>query len=234
MAKKINIKGVIIPNDHKRIYDWFEMESTCPNDVSKTIDDANGEDVEIVINSGGGDVFSGSEIYTVLKDYKGNKTVKIVGVAASAASIIAMAGDKVLISPTAQIMIHNVRARGSGDYRDFEHTADVLKNYNKSIANAYRLKTGLSEKELLELMDKESWFTAQEAIEYKLADEIMFDNQMQLVASVASMIPLEIINKMRNMLKNPNIDMNNDSDILIQQSKTKLNLLKLKGEMINE
>lgn len=234
MAKKINIKGVIIPNDHKRIYDWFEMESTCPNDVSKTIDDANGEDVEIVINSGGGDVFSGSEIYTVLKDYKGNKTVKIVGVAASAASIIAMAGDKVLISPTAQIMIHNVRARGSGDYRDFEHTADVLKNYNKSIANAYRLKTGLSEKELLELMDKESWFTAQEAIEYKLADEIMFDNQMQLVASVASMIPLEIINKMRSMLKNPNIDMNNDSDILIQQSKAKLNLLKLKGEMINE
>jgi len=155
VAKKINIKGVIIPNDHKWIYDWFEMESTCPNDVSKVIDDANGEDVEIVINSGGGDVFSGSEIYTVLKDYKGNKTVKIVGVAASAASIIAMAGDKVLISPTAQIMIHNVRASGSGDYRDFEHTADVLKNYNKSIANAYRLKTGLSEKELLELMDKE-------------------------------------------------------------------------------
>lgn len=234
MAKKINIKGVIIPNDHKWIYDWFEMESTCPNDVSKAIDDANGEDVEIVINSGGGDVFSGSEIYTVLKDYKGNKTVKIVGVAASAASIIAMAGDKVLISPTAQIMIHNVRARGSGDYRDFEHTADVLKNYNKSIANAYRLKTGLTEKELLELMDKESWFTAQEAIEYKLADEIMFDNQMQLVASVASMIPLEIINKMRNTLKNPNIDKNNDSDFLLQKSKSKLNFLKLKGEMINE
>ena len=234
MAKKINIKGVIIPNDHKWIYDWFEMESTCPNDVSKVIDDANGEDVEIIINSGGGDVFSGSEIYTVLKDYKGNKTVKIVGVAASAASIIAMAGDKVLISPTAQIMIHNVRARGSGDYRDFEHTADVLKNYNKSIANAYRLKTGLSEKELLELMDKESWFTAQEAIEYKLADEIMFDNQMQLVASVASMIPLEIINKMRNTLKNPNIDKNNDSGFLLQKSKSKLNLLKLKGEMINE
>lgn len=234
MAKKINIKGVIIPNDHKWIYDWFEMESTCPNDVSKVIDDANGEDVEIVINSGGGDVFSGSEIYTVLKDYKGNKTVKIVGVAASAASIIAMAGDKVLISPTAQIMIHNVRASGSGDYRDFEHTADVLKNYNKSIANAYRLKTGLSEKELLELMDKESWFTAKEAIEYKLADEIMFDNQMQLVASVASMIPLEIINKMRNTLKNPNIDINNDSDFLLQKSKSKLNFLKLKGEMIDE
>ena len=234
MAKKINIKGVIIPNDDKWIYDWFEMESTCPNDVSKVIDDANGEDVEIVINSGGGDVFSGSEIYTILKDYKGNKTVKIVGVAASAASIIAMAGDKVLISPTAQIMIHNVRARGSGDYRDFEHTADVLKNYNKSIANAYRLKTGLSEKELLELMDKESWFTAQEAIEYKLADEIMFDNQMQLVASVASMIPLEVINKIRNTLKNPNIDMNNDSDIFMQKIKSQLNLLKLKGEVYHE
>lgn len=234
MTKKINVKGVIIPNDYKWIYQWFEMDSTCPNDVLKAIEEANGEDVEIIINSGGGDVYSGSEIYTALMDYKGKKTVKIVGVAASAASIIAMAGDKVLISPTAQIMIHNVRSNGSGDYRDFEHRADVLKNYNKSIANAYRLRTGLSEKELLDLMDKESWFTAQEAVENKLADEIMFDNQMQLVASVTPMIPLEVINKMRNTLKNPNIDMNNDSDILLQKSKAQLNLLKLKGEMSNE
>lgn len=234
MAKKINIKGVIIPNDYKWIYDWFEIDSTCPNDVLEALEDANGEDVEININSGGGDVYSGSEIYTALKDYKGKKIVKIVGVAASAASVIAVAGDKVLISPTAQIMIHNVRSSGSGDYRDFEHRADILKNYNKSIANAYRLKTGLSEKELLDLMDKESWFTAQEAVENKLADEIMFDNQMQLVASVTPMIPLEVINKIRNTIKTPNIDKSNDSDFLLQKSKAELNLLKLKGEMVYE
>lgn len=236
MTKKVKIKGVIIPNDYKWAYDWFEMDSTCPNDVSKVLDTLNGEEIEIEINSGGGDVYSGSEIYTALKGYKGKKIVKIVGIAASAASIIAMAGDKVSISPTAQIMIHNVRSGAEGDYRDLGHASDILKNYNKSIANAYRLKTGLSEKELLDLMNKESWFNAQQALEYKFVDEIMFDNQKQLIASsgFTSMIPIEVINKIRGTIKNPNIDKNNDSDILIQQSKAKLNLLKLKGEMINE
>lgn len=227
--KKINIKGVIVPNDYKEIYDWFDIEATCPRDVSKVLNEANGEDLEIEINSGGGDVYSGSEIYTTIKDYKGNKTVKIVGIAASAASVIAMAGDTVKISPTAQIMIHNVSSSAAGDYRDLKHTADVLKNYNKSIANAYRLKTGLDEKELLDLMDKETWFNAQQAIENKLADEIMFNDQMQLTASTSNpqTIPIEVINKIRS-LKNPPKD---EADILMQKSKAQLKLLNLKGEL---
>ena len=236
MAKKIKIKGVIIPNDYKWIYDWFEIDSTCPNDVSNVLDTLNGEEIEIEINSGGGDVYSGSEIYTTLKGYEGKKTTKIVGVAASAASIIAMAGDKVLISPTAQMMIHNVKGGAEGDYRDLGHASDVLKNYNKSISNAYRLKTGLSEKELLDLMNKESWFNAQQALEYKFVDQIMFDDQMQLVASsgFAPMIPVEVINKIRSTIKNPGNANSNESDFLLQKTKAQLNLLKLKGEMINE
>mgnify|MGYP000986543908 CR=1 FL=1 len=200
MAKKINIKGVIIPNDYKWIYDWFEIESTCPNDVNSQLEGLTSEELDVIINSGGGDVYSGSEIYTTIKDYKGNVTSKIVGIAASAASVIAMAGDKVMISPTAQIMIHNVSSAARGDYRVFEHESEVLKNYNKSIANAYILKSGMSQDELLDLMDKETWLNAQQAKEKKLVDEIMFDNDNKLVASTSNsmIIPIEVINKLRN------------------------------------
>ncbi len=236
MAKKINVKGPIVSNSDAWIYEWFGIEATSPQKVNDALEKANGEDIEVEINSGGGSVFAGSEIYTALKSYKGNVIVKIVGLAASAASVIAMAGNKVMMSPTAQIMIHNVNSRAEGDYRNMEHTADVLKNADNTIANAYRIKTGKTQEELLGLMDKETWMTADKAKELGFVDEIMFENDSQLVASTdySGMLPPEVINKIRNTLKNPDIDMNNDSDILMQQSKAKLNLLKLKGEMNNE
>ena len=226
---KVNIKGPIISNSDAWIYEWFGIEATSPNSVNKVLEKANGEDIEVEINSGGGSVFAGSEIYTALKSYKGNVIVKIVGLAASAASVIAMAGNKVMMSPTAQIMIHNVSSRAEGDYRDMEHTAEVLRNANDTIANAYRIKTGKTQEELLALMDKETWMTADKAKELGFVDEIMFESDSQLVASTdySGMLPPEVISKIRNTLKNPNIDMNNDSDILLQ--KAKLNLLKLKG-----
>lgn len=230
---KIDVKGVIVSNDDKWIYEWFGIEAVSPKDIISQIDKANGEDLEIEINSGGGDVYAGSEIYTALKGYKGNVTIKIVGVAASAASVIAMAGKKVLISPTAQIMIHNVSSIAAGDYRDFEHEAEILKNYNVSIANAYRLKTGMEMKELLNLMNKETWFNAQQAVQYKFADEIMFDEQTRLVASSynAAILPPEVINKIRNYVKKPP---ESGDDKAIQIAKAKLNFLKLKGEMRDE
>ncbi|GMG96847.1 head maturation protease, ClpP-related [Tepidimicrobium xylanilyticum] len=234
MAKKINIKGPIVGNSEVWIYEWFGIEATSPNSVSKVIDEANGEDLEVEINSGGGSIFAGSEIYTILKDYKGHVTVKIVGLAASAASVIAMAGNKVMMSPTAQMMIHNVSTYTSGDYRDMEHSAEVLKSANNTIANAYRLKTGKTQEELLKLMDNETWMTAQKAKELGFIDEIMFDEEQQLIANhgYSGLLPPEVINKMRNMLKNPN-DKNN-SDIFMQKIKSQLNLLKLKGEVYHE
>lgn len=200
MPKKINIKGVIIFNDYKWIYDLFDLDSTCPKDVEEALEEASGEDVEVHINSGGGYVDAGSEIYTILKDYSGRVNVKIVGLAASAASIIAMAGDKVQISPTGQLMIHNVSSGAWGDYRDMEHEAEVLKNYNKSIANAYILKTGMKQEELLDLMDKETWLNAQQAKGYGFVDEIMFDEGNQLVANNGNLIPPNVINKIKNLL----------------------------------
>lgn len=226
---KVNIKGPIVGNSEAWIYEWFGIEATSPNSVNKVLEKANGEDIEVEINSGGGSVFAGSEIYTALKSYSGNVTVKIVGLAASAASVIAMAGNKVMMSPTAQIMIHNVSSRASGDYRDMEHTAEVLRNANDTIANAYRIKTGKTQEELLALMDHETWMTAEKAKELGFIDEIMFENDLQLVASTdySGMLPPEVINKIRNTIKNPLNSQTNESDILLQ--KAKLNLLKLKG-----
>lgn len=236
--KTINVKGVIISSDEQWIYDWFEMESTSPKNINDELSKANGDELEVIINSGGGDAFAGSEIYTALKSYSGNVTTKIVGIAASAASVIAMAGDKVVMSPTAQMMIHNVSSRASGDYRDMTHSAEVLKNANDTIANAYRLKSGLSQEKFLALMDAETWMTAQQAKENKLIDEIMFEKSHVLVNSFGSsnMLPKEVIDKMRNSKTNQS--QTNEVDFLMQKNKSiqmaKLNLLKLKGEKKND
>lgn len=235
--KSVNVKGAIVSNDDQWIYDWFGIEATSPKSISDAIKEANGDELEVEINSGGGDVFAGSEIYTALKAYSGNVTTKIVGLAASAASVVAMAGDKVLISPTAQMMIHNVSTRSAGDYRDMEHTAEVLKNANDTIANAYMFKSGMDKETLLFMMDNETWLTPQQALDNKLVDEIMFSNQFNLVASYGNtqMLPIEVINKMRNSKNmNPLNSRKNDVDFFnAQKAQAKLNLLKL-GGMRNE
>lgn len=199
---KIKIKGPIISNNDQWIYDYFDIEATSPKMVNALIDDADGDDLEVEINSGGGSVFAGSEIYTALKSYSGKVNVRIVGIAASAASVIAMAGDNVAMSPTAQLMIHNVSAYAEGDHREMQHTSDVLKSANQTVANAYRIKTGKTQEELLQLMDDETWMTAERASELGFVDEIMFEDEVKLVAiaTVAEMLPPEVVEKMRNKL----------------------------------
>ena len=156
--------------------------------------------MEVIINSNGGYVDEGSEIYTLLKDYNGEVVIKIVGMAASAASVIAMGGDKVKISPTGRIMIHNAAGGVCGDYRQMEHGAEVLKDCNEAIANAYALKTGMSKEELLDLMNKETFMNAQKAKQLGFVDEIMFDNSNRLVNDLNSgMLPKDVIEKIRNM-----------------------------------
>src|SRR5690625_1082365 len=227
---KIEIKGVIVSNNDMWIYEWFEMDAVSPNVVNEQLEKANGEDIEVVINSGGGDVFAGSEIYTAIKEYKGNVTTKIVGIAASAASVIAMAGDRVLMSPTAQMMIHNVSSMAWGDYRDLEHEAEVLKNYNKTISNAYRIKSDLEESELLEMMSKETWLTSQQALNLNLIDEVMFENQTpKLVASGPGTIPQVVIDKIRNVLKNEK-PKDNKTELKRKEAKVKFDLLNLRGK----
>lgn len=202
MPIKINVKGPIIPNDDKWIYEIFDVEATCPKDVIDALDESPNEDVEVMINSGGGSVYDASEIYTALRSHSGNVQTKVVGLAASAASVIAMAGNTLYMSPTAKMMIHNASTVAFGDYRDMDKTSDLLQATNKSIASAYRSKSGMSEDELLKLMDGETWLTAEDAKNNGLIDEIMFqDNEspMMVASSVESgMIPQEVVNKIRN------------------------------------
>ena len=226
----VNIKGTVISSDEAWIYDYFGIESANPKAVNNAIAKANGEKLDVYINSGGGDIFAGSEIYEALRSYKGDVKIHVVGLAASAASVIACARESE-IAPTAMMMVHNVSSYAEGDYRDMNHQAEVLEKANKIIAAAYVEKTGMAEAEALKMMDHETWLTAQDAVGKGICNKISEAHQAQtnsnplrLAASYNSgVLPRTVIDKIRNQLA---------TDKLKAKSQTKLNLLKLGGKTI--
>ncbi len=214
MTVKIAINGPIISSEEKWIYDYFEEEATCAKDIRKALPN-NGEDVEITINSYGGYVDQGAEIYTLLKSYSGKVTVNIIS-AYSAASIIAMAGNPIRISPVGRFMIHNASSAQFGNYHDMDKMSEILKNANESMVGAYTQKTGLSKEEILQKMDVETWLTAEEAVELGFADEIMFETneQPRLVASYGSgMLSRNVIEKAKATLEPPKNQKENTPNI---------------------
>lgn len=227
---RIDINGVVVGNDDGWIYDWYGIENVTPKAVKDKISQAKGEKLDIYINSGGGDLFAGMEIYSELREYSGQIQNHVQSIAGSAASIIAMAGQSE-ISPTAQIMIHNVSIYGvDGDYHDMDKASEILQSLNKSIAQAYMDKTGKSEKDILAMLDKETWLTAQEAVEQGFIDKISVNKNLQIAASTTGLLPLEVINKMRNQQAE-----NAKADFFMSKNKAqaKLNLLKLGGKDID-
>ncbi len=203
---KIEIKGDIVDNDTATIYKWFGYDSTSPKAVNAALNEALGQPITVEINSPGGHVDAGSEIYTALKRYPGHVTVEIVGLAASAASVIAMAGDEVKISPTAEIMIHNAWMTTSGDKKDKAKDAKVLSSTDEGLVNAYAIRTGKSREELLKLMDEETWMNAQEAVELGFADEIMFTGTRRLVASNQMKLTPEMIVKIQGLMAKETVE----------------------------
>lgn len=154
---------------------WFGDEIT-PKQFKSEL--ASGEgDIEIWINSPGGDCIAASQIYNMLMDYKGNVTVKIDGIAASAASVIAMAGTTVKVSPTSLMMIHNPLTVAIGDSTEMKKAIQMLDEVKESIINAYELKTGQPRAKLSKLMDGETWLNANKALELGFADEMLFDER---------------------------------------------------------
>ena len=133
--------------------------------------------VTVWLNSPGGDCIAASQIYTMLMDYKDDVTVKIDGIAASAASVIAMAGTRVLMAPTALMMIHNPMTMAYGNQADMEKAIEMLDEVKESIMNAYEIKTSLSRAKLSHLMDSETWMNANKAIELGFADDILKDSK---------------------------------------------------------
>lgn len=223
---KIKVNGSIVRNGDKWIYDYFGMDATSPKDVNDALEKANGQPIDVEINSGGGDIFAGSEIYTALRSYTGGVNIYIVGLAASAASVIAMAG-KSQMSPTAMMMVHNVSSYAAGDHNVMDKQSEVLKTADKAIAAAYVAKTGMSEDEALAMMDKETWLTAQQAVEKKLVDGVMFEALKLAAAYGSGLLPDSVLEKVRNTVKNP---LENGADFSSKKAQAKLNLLKLGGQ----
>jgi ATP-dependent Clp protease protease subunit len=154
---------------------WFEDDVT-PRMFRDELN-AGAGDVVIWINSPGGDCVAASQIYTMLMEYKGRVTVKIDGIAASAASVIAMAGTEVLMAPTSLLMIHNPLTVAIGDSEEMQKAIAMLDEVKESIINAYELKTGMSRAKLAHLMDAETWMNANKAIELGFVDGILTDEK---------------------------------------------------------
>lgn len=230
---RIDIRGVLIPNDYKWYYDWFEEDSTCPRDIQKVLDVlTDGEDLDVYINSPGGVIDVGSEIYTLLRQVseRSNLKIHIVGEACSAASVAAMAGYCEM-TPTALMMVHCVStSRVSGNHSVMEHTAEMLRTADRAMCTAYMAKAGMTEQEALNMMEHETWLTAQQAKDRGLIDAIMFEEQKEetpLIAGPLFKLPtkeqMEQVRKLAELQE----DKSSDAAILMQKkAKTRLNVMK--------
>ena len=167
--RSLYLEGVIAQES------WFGDEITPAAFKSEL--NAGNQPITVHINSVGGDCVAASQIYTMLMDYPADVTVQIDGLAASAASVVAMAGTKVCMSPTALMMVHNPWTNASGDAKDMQKAIALLDEVKESIINAYEIKTGMDRQSLSNLMDTETWMNAYRAKELGFCDEVLFDGE---------------------------------------------------------
>ena len=199
----IPMNGEVIPSDYADVYDYLGYENINPKAIKQALNEANGSDIELEINSPGGYVDAGSEIYTALKEYQGQVIAKITGQACSAASWIALAADRVEMSPTAQMMIHRASTMSIGNSDDLASDLNALNSLDKSFVDLYSQRTGLDAQEVYRLMCNTTWMNAKEAVDKGFADEIMFQNDKKpaLVNADGSLsVKPDTINKIKNLL----------------------------------
>lgn len=192
MLRILRLDGLITSNSDKEFYQWWGYDVVSPEDVDKWLMSGD-QDMTLYINSFGGDTMAASQIYTSLTMHGGVDAV-IDGYACSAASYTPLGCRSVKISPTGQIMIHNVWTCRTGDYRDMENASEELKTANASIKNVYRLKTGLADDVLQGYMDKETWFDAFLAKELGFVDDVLFTDSIV-------QIPQDTLNAMQKHTK---------------------------------
>ncbi|MEG1891361.1 MAG: Clp protease ClpP [Clostridia bacterium] len=172
-AVELRIDGDIVDDGDAWIYEWFGEPCTSPNGFRQELNKYSGRRINVWINSYGGSVFAGTGIYNALKNHNGKVTVIIDGIAASIASVIAMAGDVVEIAPVGMLMIHNpMGCMGYAEAKEFRHMADMLDKVRETILNAYALKTNIDRAELTQLMDDETYMTAGDAVRLGFADGV--------------------------------------------------------------
>lgn len=228
MKHRIDIRGSLIPNDYKWFYDFFGDDSTCPRDVQRILDQAaEGDEIEVYISSPGGIIEVGTEIYTALRSAK-NVRIYITGQACSAASIVAMA-SYCEMAPTALMMVHCVSTTAGGNHNDMEHAAEVLRTADRALCRAYMAKTGMKEDEVLDMMERETWMTAEQAKEKGLVDAVMFEETEAgyMVAGNGFHLPTESQMNQVKKLMEEKADGKSPSVFLMEQQ---TELLRLRGE----
>jgi len=160
-------------------YDYWTGEGVTAKRIAGALRSMGAGPVTVNINSPGGDMFEGLAIYNLLREHDGEVTVKVIGLAASAASIIAMAGDKVQIAKAGFLMIHNTWVMAVGNRNDLTEIADTLKPFDEAMASIYASRTGKDTKQMMKLMDAETWLGGDSAIEAGFADELLSSDQVQ-------------------------------------------------------
>lgn len=200
--KTIQMKGEVIPDDYSDVYDFLNYKYFSPKSVTDALKNANGEDITLEINSPGGYIDAGSEIYTELMEYPGTVNAKIVGYACSAASWIALAADHVAMSPTAQIMIHRASGGAIGNSSDMKSEYNALDQMDKSFVDLYAKRTGKSPNEIYQMMVNTTWMNAKTAVENGFADEVMFESKEPALVNADGSLSVkpEMINKIKNLL----------------------------------
>ena len=164
------IEGEIISDEYSEIYEAYGVKYSAPAGFKQALSACGNKPLNIYVDSYGGDVIAASAIYAMLREYKGEKTVKVNSIAASAASVIAMAGDKLLMSPTAFLMIHDPSTIAVGNITEVEQTLDAMKQIKEGIINAYEKKSNLTREQLADLMTNETWIDYTRACEWGFCD----------------------------------------------------------------
>lgn len=170
---ELRIDGEIVDDGDAWIYEWFGEPHASPGDFRDELLQHRGKNLTVWIDSYGGNVFAAAGIYNALKRHDGKVTVKIDGKAMSAATVIAMAGEKIMMSSVGMFMIHNPWTNVAGESADMRKTADVLDEVKESIMNAYATKTGIDRGRIAELMDNETYMSAKTALKEGFIDEII-------------------------------------------------------------
>ncbi len=185
----IKIRGTLLNDSYARAMRYYGYTGiTCPSDIEEAIGKANGEDITLYINSDGGSLVVGSEIYSMLKAYKGKTTAYIQSRSASAASVAMMACKNIIADSTALICVHNPSTIAEGDEYVFMDTAEELHNVKESIMAAYEPRMKISRDEMVALMNKNMWINASQAKEYGLIDSISEGIKPQIVNSVGTLM----------------------------------------------
>ena len=220
---KIDIKGVIVPSSAAKVYAWLGIAHCAPCEVTQALSQTpHGEQVDVYINSPGGSVPDGSEIYEALRTYDdGPVMIHIVGQACSAAAVVAMAARSEM-APTALMMVHRASTSTEGNRNDMQHSAEMLETVDNALCTAFMAKSGMSREAALAMMDRETWLTAEKAVEQKLVDSISSPSAENtlMTASDAPLLSPEAVNIARKQMQAQQAS----------RAQAQLDLLKLKGE----